>query len=937
MSWLNWLLPLAALYPLFHGIRIWLVMRTLLGLRFGPRRLSVPPPENLPAWFREAVALMEPEFRAAGFHALGGLEISSAYGEPPVPGMVFGDAAGTMFLSCVPHVRIERAGELLLSIGSFLANGDELLTTNQRPDKIFPVPASVRQEAMANAFLATLLARHRERLAAATAAGTPALTPTLEEWQTLVQKRFDAIGEALHATGQFHAGPDGRFMLRIAASARLAVSLLREESRIKKENKKQARAVAPVSGPLPPPLLSRAALVEFDYYDYLRLVATQSGRMTWVPKLFFMVVSLALFALVLGWTISWQGVVALVVVLIFHECGHLLGMRLVGHRDTQLLFLPFFGGAAVALDAPLVKPWQQLVMLFLGPLPGLFIAYALIFLGLTGPGWGNQFTITLLVLNLFNLLPVLPLDGGQIVDTALLARFPRARIFFLGLSGVALVGVMIAVRGGTVIGALGLLMLTQLQKDWMFAGLLRRLRRQLPPGASEDTVVHRLLAELRNPEWNKIAPVLRLQRARILQRSLRQPLPGWGTLVFALAGYLSPLWVPLAVLGGIYGASLPALHRAEADAEAAGLHLTEPPPSPLADDLAGSDNAAIYYEMAFEDHPEPARAGASRGKTPPLSPQARAALIDTIRNGAAEKLFAPSDPRDVDFVSPLCSDLLTEVRRLADAGDPILAAALIDDLLKIAAQMDQVPSLEAVSVRITVLNTALRGVEYLNARSPQPDWPKRWALLLDEAHVRADVLRALDYAARAAAHPPLPFTTPGARSGDTTQIVNAWFDWAPRGRTGTLNLLTAIRRKSAADDFGLPSFGADEFDYPERIGPLRPVLLGQMASLGETALRLTVRQRLAHVAAALQSHGTRADLTALPADLSPSPGTAPLTHERMVLVHDASGARLLFPQDSASRGTKPGGTAAEMDLDSRAPVRGIEWWLTPRKLPREAP
>jgi hypothetical protein len=43
-----------------------------------------------------------------------------------------------------------------------------------------------------------------------------------------------------------------------------------------------------------------------------------------------------------------------------------------------------------------------------------------------------------------------------------------------------------------------------------------------------------------------VAPVQRLQLARTLQQKLRQPLPRWGAITFAVAGYVSPL---LFVLG----------------------------------------------------------------------------------------------------------------------------------------------------------------------------------------------------------------------------------------------------------------------------------------------------------------------------------------------------------------------------------------------------
>src|SRR5690606_2662891 len=102
------------------------------------------------------------------------------------------------------------------------------------------------------------------------------------------------------------------------------------------------------------------------------------------------------------------------VVLSFHEAGHLLGMRIFGYRSLSMLFIPFLGAVAIGNKGN-AKPWQEIVVLLLGPLPGLCVAAALVGVGwFEQTGWRYELVLMLVALNVFNLLPIYPLDGGQL-------------------------------------------------------------------------------------------------------------------------------------------------------------------------------------------------------------------------------------------------------------------------------------------------------------------------------------------------------------------------------------------------------------------------------------------------------------------------------------------------------------------------------------------
>jgi len=117
-----------------------------------------------------------------------------------------------------------------------------------------------------------------------------------------------------------------------------------------------------------------------------------------------------------GWSIlfSWQFAVVIISVIVFHEYGHLWAMKRSGMKTKGMYLIPFVGGVAVGDKAS--SHWQQVFIAMMGPVFGLamslafFAAYLITenhFVGLVA-------SISALV-NVFNLLPVLPLDGGQVV------------------------------------------------------------------------------------------------------------------------------------------------------------------------------------------------------------------------------------------------------------------------------------------------------------------------------------------------------------------------------------------------------------------------------------------------------------------------------------------------------------------------------------------
>lgn len=134
-----------------------------------------------------------------------------------------------------------------------------------------------------------------------------------------------------------------------------------------------------------------------------------------------------------------QLAVVLLLVVFVHELGHYAAMKAFGYRNVKLLFIPFFGGVVVGEKVP-APAWQQLVMILLGPLPGLVLAVGLFVASRPAPGsWLESLVYALLGVNALNLLPLVPLDGGRVVEILLFARHPVLTVAFRVLAILGLV------------------------------------------------------------------------------------------------------------------------------------------------------------------------------------------------------------------------------------------------------------------------------------------------------------------------------------------------------------------------------------------------------------------------------------------------------------------------------------------------------------------
>jgi len=146
--------------------------------------------------------------------------------------------------------------------------------------------------------------------------------------------------------------------------------------------------------------------------------------------------SLAFF-LVIGYFFfrhNWMLVLILTAVVVFHELGHFTAMKIYKYQDLGIFFIPLLG-AYVSGKKQEVSQTQSAIILLAGPIPGIFLGILLHVLSIQlESDLLEKIAWILIFLNVLNLLPVYPLDGGQLLHRLFLDNYNILGKIFMVLS-----------------------------------------------------------------------------------------------------------------------------------------------------------------------------------------------------------------------------------------------------------------------------------------------------------------------------------------------------------------------------------------------------------------------------------------------------------------------------------------------------------------------
>lgn len=145
-----------------------------------------------------------------------------------------------------------------------------------------------------------------------------------------------------------------------------------------------------------------------------------------------MVLTIGVYAQFFGWSFA----VGFVLLIFVHEMGHAIAMKRLGIPAGAPVFIPFFG-AFIAMRGMPKNAWVESVVGIAGPLLGTVGAAACLVVGLaTGSLFWHALAFSGFMINLFNMLPLHPMDGGRVLEVI------SRRVRIVGLIGGAIFFVM---------------------------------------------------------------------------------------------------------------------------------------------------------------------------------------------------------------------------------------------------------------------------------------------------------------------------------------------------------------------------------------------------------------------------------------------------------------------------------------------------------------
>jgi Zn-dependent protease len=319
--------------------------------------------------------------------------------------------------------------------------------------------------------------------------------------------------------------------------------------------------------------LSPEQLVERDLLRYRQHADQPPAGKQLFLRLLVLGATLFIFTAVFGREDPVATVGMLLAIIAVHEFGHWLAMKVFGYRGMGRFFLPFIGPIERGRKLH-ASPWQQIIVILAGPVPGLMAGLALLTAGFflpQIPPWLLDLGGLAVVLNAFHLLPFLPLDGGKIVDLLVFRDLPLLRPLFTSVSAVGTLLASFVVRSRALrIIAIG--MFAGLIWDIRMIKVVRGGRRIGWAGSIDDEnealrrIFHGIRAEendafLRSTGWQRQIDVL---LAEVLRKR-----PGFPTRILGGGLYWICCGLPILAVIGLFAlmllGGLGSIGRFEAD------------------------------------------------------------------------------------------------------------------------------------------------------------------------------------------------------------------------------------------------------------------------------------------------------------------------------------------------------------------------------------
>ncbi|MGA1868812.1 MAG: hypothetical protein ACMUJM_09705 [bacterium] len=386
---------------------------------------------------------------------------------------------------------------------------------------------------------------HTEALVTLTHHQQPVLRSTPLEFISSYTQSINDYMDSLKAEGWIKETENNHYQLTIIAALRSAFKLLNGEKKLQilRKNKQTLLSKKGESLPLP-------VEVEVEGYNHMSHTSKGPGLGN-AGKLFFLLITLALFAISFGFSFSLTSLLIVIAVISLHELGHFFGMYIFKYKDLKVFFLPFLGAATIGSGKD-AKPYQKVIVYILGPLPGILLGLLLLsYYGMSNP-LVNEITFMLLVINYLNLLPIMPLDGGQLFNL-FFSRVPLVQNIFQVLCGFVLMAASTLLQNDPILFILGIFLIIGSVFQVSNMRILSHLRKKIRDetlDTQESSLLPEIFRLLRKKPYLQMTFAKKYQTVKYLLENSAITFPSIKLVITTACVYVFIFILPIIVVCG---------------------------------------------------------------------------------------------------------------------------------------------------------------------------------------------------------------------------------------------------------------------------------------------------------------------------------------------------------------------------------------------------
>ena len=519
---------------------------------------SIVPHREIPFHFQTTLASAIAQLEALGFQKITYLKTKPTYKLWSLDNWsaVLVDAENTTCVIVEINFFSEPINLFKYSFYSFLNDDTILLTMNAEKHGVMSeMPQFVMEDEYVEN-LATQWQNHQAKLVELTKQNNRVRKLELLEFLAEITASGQQYVDYLALKRIIVPQEDNSFGLSMTTTIKTTHNLVRGSKKVNRMLAKK-RDIAKNNPDLTPKILPEIEVEAFN-----RMEEMNEGLISKKNRWRLLFISLFVSALILAfsqWFAGWNLIIFLGV-LAFHEMGHALAMKVFGYRDTSVLFIPFFGALAIGKkdDATFT---QKFWVFLAGPLPGLIVGIILAFMSQgKSASWLHDTSVFFIALNMFNLLPIYPLDGGQIAELLIFSGMPYLGVTFRIL-GVAILGILGLTSQSPFLLFFALLIALSIPTSFRSTKINIKLRSQLQQNPQQDRqdillTIYRSLNSLENqkPPFGK-----RYALAKNLLMRHREKTAPWTTKLFLSFTYL------ITLLAGIFFSTIAFFSAARAE------------------------------------------------------------------------------------------------------------------------------------------------------------------------------------------------------------------------------------------------------------------------------------------------------------------------------------------------------------------------------------